>query len=163
MQDIQATPLPAIFVGREVIKDRVTRYQREKQPLLTRALHEQGIYSQETKSIWYSREHVETWLKEMDLMDADGMRIYLGAYGKEEGRPEGQLCLLMVLTRADEEPESHNDIILEEEPGFEERKASVKSRAVTDDIFSGNGLPKEYNYGSPCPPICPPKKPYFDV
>lgn len=155
-------PLPPIFVGKDIVKKRIQRFRTEKHPLLSKALQEKGLTSQDTKSIWYSKEHVVSWLKEIELMDADGIRVYFGAYGKEEGRPEGQLCLLMVLTRAGNTADAHVDIILEEEPGFEDRKLNSKERSLNFGSLQEEEKPREYNYGAPCPPICPPPLSYFD-
>jgi hypothetical protein len=152
-------PLPDIFVGKDVINQRVKRFLKDKHPLLSHALSSSGTPRQETRSIWYSKEHVRTWLDEMDLMGADGLRVYFGVYGEDEGSAAGQTCLLMVLTRAAAGGNDHQDIILENEPGFEDRKNASRKRsagdALSNDIINVISTPREYNYGSPCPPICP--------
>jgi hypothetical protein len=148
-----ALPLPAIFVGKETINRRVKRYLQSKHPQLSRTLGGQGTGREDTKSIWYSREHVETWLEEMNGTKADGMRVYFGAYDDNEGPANGQLCLLMVLTRAGADG-AHKDIILEEEADFEARRLAPKERSAPGDLFDTEGRSREYNYGSPCPPIC---------
>ncbi|MES1161397.1 MAG: hypothetical protein ABUM51_11605, partial [Bacteroidota bacterium] len=102
------------------------------------------------------KEHLKTWLAEMDLMGADGMRVYLGAYGEDEGLASGQICLLMVLTRAYMDGNLHKDIILEDEPEFEGRRQSSEAKRDGNEIFTDLPIFREYNYGSPCPPICPP-------
>ena len=51
-------PLPAIFIGREKINQRVKLFQQTKHPLLSQALSSNGTPSQETKSIWYYKEHI---------------------------------------------------------------------------------------------------------
>lgn len=155
----QARPLPAIFIGKDMINARIERYLTQKHPVLSQQLSGDGPYRDDTKSIWYSREHVETWLDEMQHTNADGMRVYFGAYGdNEEGRPAGQLCLLVVLTRTGQYG-NQEDIILEDEPDF-----TVRQESATPKSFSGNELwlkarPKEYNYGAPCPPVCNPAPP----
>jgi hypothetical protein len=154
-------PLPAIFVGKDKINTRVKLYQQNKHPLLSEALSNGGVPRQDTKSIWYSREHVETWLNEMNQMDASGIRIYFGAYEAEAELAAGQLCLLMVLTRAGANANSHKDIILENEPDFEGRLQLAQSRAIETETGLPAGTPREYNYGSPCPPICPYDEPGF--
>ncbi|MFT3911056.1 MAG: hypothetical protein QM737_16675 [Ferruginibacter sp.] len=145
-----AQPLPNIFISKEVKESRVNNYLTDKYPLLINAQKEQDTERTETKSIWYSKEHLETWLNELAIMDADGMRIYFGAYNEEESPVAGQLCLLMVLTRETET--GHADIVYEDEPVFEERlNASPNFRTITD---IDNKVPKQFNYGAPCPPIC---------
>ncbi len=56
------------------------------------------MLKEDTKSIWYSKEHIEILLEEIRVWKADGLRIYLGEY-EEAAIAPGQLCLLMVLTR----------------------------------------------------------------
>jgi hypothetical protein len=148
-----ARPLPDIFVGREIINDRVTRFRQTKHPLLSQSLSQGGTPREETKTIWYSREYIQVLMDEMALMQADGVRVYLGAYGNEQDKPEGQLCLLMVLTRPNGE-NRHKDIIQEDEPWFLMRKSA--SRSMGNGLIGDDGEPREYNYGAPCPPICAP-------
>lgn len=164
-------PLPEIFVGKEVINQRVRNFLQSKHPILSQALSEAGAPREETRSIWYSRDHIATWVDEMDLMEADGMRVYLGAYGEEEAPAPGQLCLLMVLTRAASDGNVHADIILEDETGYDQRQQTARKRSMENgltqggltggDLFAGAGLPREYNYGSPCPPVCNGQGPAF--
>ena len=149
-------PLPAIFIGEEILKTKVDKFLNEKYTLLSNAQKEKDINREETKSIWYSREHVQTWLDEMNLLNADGMRVHFGAYGDSEGIAPGQLCLLMTLTRTSEQGLPGEDIIYENLPDFEARKnASVNSRSFNESKdLDFDSKPKEFNYGSPCPPIC---------
>jgi len=156
-----AKPLPDIFIGKELLDSRVARYQADKHPVLSQQLSGDGPYREDTKSVWYTREHVESWLDEIRYLNADGMRIYFGAYGdNEEGRPPGQLCLLMVMTRADGSG-FQGDIILENESDFEDRLQGARTRTLGPGtgILAQTSVPKEYNYGAPCPPICNPKPP----
>jgi hypothetical protein len=147
-------PLPDIFCGKDLITNRINNYKNQKHPLLNQQLSTNGVARQDTRSIWYTRQHVETWLDEMNYYNADGMRVYFGAYGEgEEGRPPGQLCLLFVLTRATANG-GHKDIILEQEPDFEMRLQSVQNLAHEEDSFGVAFRPNEYNYGAPCPPVC---------
>ena len=162
-KDLVLHPLPAIFIGKEKINQRVKLYQRIKHPLLSQELSSGGIPREDTKSIWYSREHIEMLLSEINQMDADGIRVYFGAYEQGSGIADGQLCLLMVLTRPSADGFSHRDIILEDEPGFEERVQMTQSRSTEDETGLPGGIPREYNYGSPCPPICPSKDPGFPL
>jgi len=159
--DSPVQPLPAIFIGKESINNRVNNYLSNKHPLLRNAQKAISDEREETKTIWYSREHIETWLNEMNLLNADGMRIYFGAYGEEDTDVAGQLCLLMVLTRTAENSTTHDDIIYENEPDFADRSAETNSRSINEDGLEGEGNPKEFNYGSPCPPICRDQNPSF--
>ncbi len=148
----QAQPLPAIFIGTDAVQQKVEKYQIEKYPLLKEAQLLKGVNRTETKSIWYSKEHIETLLAEISLMNANGMRIYFGAYEENHPTAPGQQCLLMVLTRASENGTSNQDIVYENEPGFQERlNATTNSRSLE---FPEEGTPRPFNYGSPCPPIC---------
>ena len=153
-------PLPSIFIGKDLISQRVNRYLSDKHPILSQMLSTDGPPREDTKSIWYAKEHVQTWLDEIQYLNADGMRVYFGAYGdNEEGRPPGQLCLLVVLTRADADG-LQQDIILENEPDFGLRCEGAQSRSFPGSgPFGQSAKPKEYNYGAPCPPVCTPPKP----
>lgn len=153
--------LPAIFIGKDKINQRVKLYQQNKHPLLSEAISSPGNPRQDTKSIWYSKEHVETWLNEMNQMGASGVRVYFGAYEEDAELAPGQLCLLMVLTRLSANGYSHKDIILENEPDFEERLQLAQARSLDGETDTPGGTPREYNYGSPCPPICPYEDPAF--
>lgn len=148
----QAQPLPEIYIGTELVHEMVERYQTEKYPLLKEAQLAKGGALSETKSVWYSKEHIETLLSEIELMDANGLRIYFGAYDENHPIAPGQQCLLMVLTRASEKGGGNQDIVYEKEPGFQERmNATANSRSLD---LPAEGTPKPFNYGSPCPPIC---------
>ncbi len=152
--DQRATPLPDIFIGSEKVYERANLYLDNKRPLLTQALNEGGGYKEETKSVWYSKEHIETWLAEINLMDADGMRIYFGAYEHNSELAPDQLCLVMMLTRPKQNGQGHEDIIYENEPGFDGRAQITQSRSFNTSTFDSEGTPRPFNYGAPCPPIC---------
>jgi hypothetical protein len=153
MSNVTSLPLlPEIFVGKEIINRRIKGYLSRKHPQLSQALSANGTKREDTRSIWYSKDHVTTWLEEMQLMQADGMRVYFGAYDENEGPANGQLCLLVVLTREGDNG-VHKDIILEEEPGFDLR-VPVARNGVAGEPFAEKGTKREYNYGSPCPPLC---------
>jgi hypothetical protein len=150
-----AKALPGIYVGKDVINNRVKLYRQHKHLLLSNEMSKEG--REETKSIWYSKAHIETWLSEMNTIEADGMRVYFGQYTPDEiNEPTGQLCLLMVLTRGNGEKESiHQDIIYENEPTYAARLQNTPSMQ-TETEKGGNDtiFEKEFNYGAPCPPIC---------
>lgn len=148
----QAQPLPSIFIATEQFQGMIEKYQTEKYPLLRDAQVVKGATRSETKSIWYSKEHIETLLNEISLMNANGLRIYFGAYAEDHPVAPGQQCLLMVPTRATENGTGNQDIVYENEPGFQDRmNATINSRSLE---LPEEGTPKPFNYGSPCPPIC---------
>lgn len=147
-----AQPLPDIFIGTEKVKSMAEKYNTEKYPLLLAAQKAKDANRNETKSVWYSKEHVQTWLDEMNIMNASGMRVYFGAYDEDHHIAPGQQCLVVMLTRPTADGVGNTDIIYENESGFEERKnASANSKAIS---FDEEATPKPFNYGSPCPPIC---------
>jgi hypothetical protein len=153
--------LPDIFVSRELISKRISLYMQNKYPQLCESLNKKGLTSGETKSIWYSKEHVQTWLNEMELLGANGMRVYFGEYEADDAagllhlendsKPIGQLCLLMVLTREGLTENGHSNIIYENEPDFESRQ---QSKPVSRDINDTGEKPRQFNFGAYCPPIC---------
>lgn len=149
------TPLPEIFIGKTLVNQRILNYQENKHGILSNALAiaTSTTAKPETKSIWYSKEHVQTWLDEMNLMNADGIRFYFAAYGVEEDVAQaGQLCLVAVLTSLDNN--NHKDIIYEDAACYGERLLATNSRDLNlDDVFDKE-KPKEFNYGSLCPPAC---------
>ncbi|SIS96446.1 hypothetical protein SAMN05421788_102362 [Filimonas lacunae] len=128
-------PLPFFFVGKTVTTQRINRFLQTKHVALSEQLGKP-----DTKSVWYSREHVSKLLDEIDRAGADGLRIYFGTYGEEEVYP-GQTCLLMVMTKYDQEKCRRSDITIEDSCDFQAR--SIDS-----------SKPRDFNVGSPCPPIC---------
>jgi hypothetical protein len=144
-----AKPLPFFFIGQSLTQERIGNYLSQKHNLLS-----SGLGREDTKSIWYSREHIVKLLEEIDHNGGDGLRIYFGAY--EAGHEfAGQLCLLMYVTREGGAGESvtHPNVVLENEADYPQR--SVQAR---DTILFPGGSPfgrkKDFNYGSPCPPRC---------
>lgn len=148
-------PLPPIFISEAITQQRIARYAANKHPLLSNALVVGGNFKDDTKSIWYSKEHIETWLDEINYSNADGMRIYFGEYGQEDGAFAGQLCLIMVTTRLNTVTGGHEDIVLENEPDFADRlEVYEQNQSVSKDCSDNLESEKGYNYGAPCPPIC---------
>ena len=135
LQQNGARPLPFFFVGKTLTNERILRFAQTKHPVLS-----EKISKPDTRSIWYTKEHITFLLEEMEKANADGLRIYFGAYG-EKDTYNGQLCLLMVMTKPDELTGGHSDITLEDQPDFQLRSAE------------GN-TPRDFNVGSPCPPMC---------
>lgn len=129
-----ATSLPFFFVGKTITNQRIQRFAATKHQLLS-----ENLQKQDTKAIWYTKDHIELLLEEMKKAEADGLRIYFGAYGENENY-SGQLCLLMVMTTAGPNG-SHVDITIEDAPDYQ-------ARSIDED------RPRDFNVGSPCPPIC---------
>lgn len=141
-------PLPFFFVGKDVTRGRVNNYLTCKHNLLST-----GLGKPDTKSIWYSKEHIVKLLEEIEYAEGDGIRIQFGMY--EEGHEfAGQLCLVMNTTRENRVNNivRHTNVVLENEPDYEER--SSRPRDII--LFPGDGfsIPRDFNYGSPCPPRC---------
>ena len=130
-----AQPLPFFFVGKTITKARIVRYAKTKHSILSREMNKP-----DTKSIWYTKEHIAFLLDEMNKADADGLRIYFGAYGEQENY-SGQTCLLMVMTKPGVRNGGHVDISIEDETDFQ-------ARAV------GESKSRDFNVGNPCPPMC---------
>ena len=149
-------PLPSIFESLEIVNKRVRLYLENKHVLLTNQLQLQDASREETRWVWYSKEHVQTWLNEMENLNADGMRIYFGqkeiedadelSLSTQAAKAAGQLCLLMVLTRAGIFDNSHINILYENEPDFDDRKALYDQMNLTTGT-------KHFNFGGYCPPM----------
>lgn len=136
-------PLPIFFVGKDITTQRKDRFMSDKYPALCNALGKE-----DTRSIWYSREHLQRLLDEIDHANGNGLRIHLGMY--ESGHEfAGQLCFVMNVTRRIGETGGTVDVILEEEPDFPERSILERSTDPT-----GRTTRKDLNFGSPCPPRC---------
>lgn len=146
---VTVKPLPFFYVGQQVTIDRIARYQAQKHNLLSNALGKP-----DTQSIWYSKEHFQKLVEEIEFAGGDGIRVHLGMY--EEGHQfEGQLCLLFTTTRETVAGDTiiHSNVILENEPDFPER-SSLPREVI---IFPGGeqtGDIRDFNLGSPCPPRC---------
>jgi hypothetical protein len=146
-KDFTPKPLPFFYVGQATTTDRVGNYTTQKHPLLS-----QAIGKPDTKNIWYSKEHLIKLLEEIEHAQGDGFRVHFGMY--EAGHEyEGQLCLQMNVTRAVsvEQNTYHVNVILEEEADYPER-SSLQRDVIGDD----NAGKRDFNYGSPCPPLCDP-------
>jgi hypothetical protein len=153
---MSSKPLPSIFEGKETVNNRVRRYIEGKHALLSAAMQQKDSAREETRSVWYSKIHIETWLQEMNDLGANGMRIYFGEKEITEGnennliaqatQASGQLCLLMVLTRAGIYQDSHINIIYEDEDDYENRKNSPDANSLTDGE-------RQFNFGGYSPPM----------
>lgn len=108
----------------------------------------QALGKPDTLSVWYSKEHIIKLLEEIDHAGGDGLRVYFGMY-ENAHQFAGQTCLLMNVTRAAEingQP-IHEKVILENEQDF-------ASRSALERDFSFDPSERDFNFGSPCPPIC---------
>jgi hypothetical protein len=141
-------PLPSFFVGSDITTGRINEFASKKNKLLS-----QAIGKPDTRSVWYSRAHIAQLLDEIERANGDGLRIYFGTY--ESGhRFEGQTCLLMNATRAEQQGSLtiHKDVIPEDEPDFADR--SSIARDFSGQADADEDKEKGFNFGSPCPPLC---------
>src|SRR4051812_9034806 len=134
-------PLPAAFISKTKADERVAKFQSEKHVLLSSALN-----GSDTKAIWYTIVHLEQLLEELHYQEASGMRIYFGTYPDTHLDYPGQLCLIMVPTKANASME-HEDIIIDDQAGFGDRLAGFDADEI-DEMYMN------FNFGSPCPPAC---------
>jgi hypothetical protein len=143
------TPLPGFFIGKDLTYQRISNYISQKHGLLTQALGRP-----DTRSVWYAKEHLNQLLQEIENVRGDGLRIFFGAY-ESSHEYAGQTCLLMVVTRAEAMSDgqiSHQNVVIEEEVGYKIRKEATKDLTLEDDDLFDK--PKDFNHGSPCPPLC---------
>jgi hypothetical protein len=153
---MEPKPLPEIILTKEMVNKRVKLYQKGKHKVLSARLSERaGKTVEDTKSVWYSKEQVATWLEEMNDLGGDGIRIYLGEIEELEAGKEqspfnpipGQLCLMMVLTKKGSFDDSHVNIEYESLTDYAIRKEKA-------DALIANRANKQFNAGGYCPPIC---------
>lgn len=160
MEQTILPPLPDFFIGKILTKERIDNYASQKHSLLTQALGRP-----DTKSVWYSKQHIQQLLDEVEYAHGDGLRIFFGAYG--ESHPyRGQTCLLMVITR--EETNGgvtiHRNVVIEDEQPERAEQARIEQARIEQLAAErprakgieavDKGLPKDFNHGSPCPPLC---------
>lgn len=136
-------PLPWFFIGKQLTDDRIDLFVSNKQPLLSQALGRE-----DTRSVWYSKEHIVKLLEEIDHAGGDGLRIYFGMYEATHPEFPGQTCLLMAVTRAAQKGEKsiHERVSLENEPDF------IQRSSLPRDFNQPYG--RDFNFGSPCPSLC---------
>jgi hypothetical protein len=147
MSNQDPKPLPAFYIGRDLTETRKDNFISQKHGLLSTALNRD-----DTKNIWYSRDHIAGLLDEIDLAGGDGLRIYFGTY--ETGHDyEGQLCLVMNVTRAAivGGVSIHQNVVLEDEMDFNDRLSANRDSGIGSNELEGN---RDFNFGSPCPPRC---------
>lgn len=129
-----AKQLPYFTISSTDASSRIKKYLDEKYPELCKKLQRD-----DTRSVWYDIGYLEELIRELHYLNADGLRIYFGAYPDSSTAHAGQTCLIFVPTFFNEQRQ-HEDIILESEPGFDNRPVA--------------NSPMPFNYGSPCPMAC---------
>lgn len=134
-------PLPDVFIPKTEVNKRVKNFMDLKHPLLTSA-----IGKDETKSAWYSLEQFEQVMREMYYQNADGLRIYFGAYPENDPEYGGQLTIIFVPTRRDVYTGKHKDVIIDDDPSFGERPDHENE--MNAELFKGLDT-----FGL-CPPTC---------
>jgi hypothetical protein len=159
--------LPSIFETKEIINKRVDAYIKGKHSLLTKAMQEKDPGREETKSVWYPKAVVQTWLEEIILLEGDGLRIYFGEKEVDlgdENDPEaryrksaGQLCLIMIPTKTGSNDDSHVNIIYQDRADFTERQ-----RLYHEEKNQGR-VDMNFNFGGYCPPKCITEGPDFPM
>lgn len=150
-EQFTATPLPFFFISKEVAAERISNYGSNKGSILS-----QELGRTDTRSIWYSREHIESLLQEIDLVNGDGLRIFFGAYESTHEYPN-QTCLIMVPTREEMTENNsiiHKNVILEDEPDFENRSSLAREIWTITGDEDLSDVCRNFNHGSPCPPLC---------
>lgn len=144
-------PLPFFFIGKDLASGRISNYVEQKHLLLSDALGKA-----DTRSVWYSKEHIAALLDEIEHANGDGLRIFFGAYEPAHEQFSGQTCLVMVATREKQIGEDiiHENVVLEDEPDFEERSSLTRNMPPWPGKNDLWGRKKNFNHGSPCPPLC---------
>jgi hypothetical protein len=135
IMDNNLTPLPPSFIPYQTGEERINRFLNSRHQAMSA-----NAGREDTRSIWYTLEHIKKIYEELQLQDADGMRVYFGVYGDQEEYP-GQTCLIMRPTHGNANGESI-DIKMETTSNFADRL----------DLYNKS---KDMNLGRPCPPRCP--------
>lgn len=133
-----AKPLPTIFIDKDEVNERVNNYLTNKRPLLAGAIN-----GPESKSAWYSLPQFEELMRELYYLNADGLRIYFGAYNADHPNYPGMMTVVFVPTYLDGDTGKHTDIVIDNDADFETRCG------VSIDAAS-----KNYDTIGLCPPSC---------
>lgn len=136
-------PLPTIFIDKDEVNQRIKNYLNDKRPLLAAAMNRP-----ESKSAWYSLSQFEELIREMYYLHADGLRIYWGAYNKDDQDFPGMMTIVFVPTHLDEITGNHTDIVIDNDESFEDRCTA------TGDAVTIQGGRKNYDTIGLCPPSC---------
>jgi len=143
--------LPSTFIEKDAVNYLVSNYQNGKHQLLSTA-----IEKSETKSGWYTRDQFEEMVREMEHQNASGVRVYFGAYDSNHPQYANQLTLIFVPTSFDENTETHKDIIIDDQPDYEDRLAMTPS-------FMEKGRPKNLDSIGLCPPGCAGQESFYPM
>lgn len=144
-----AKPLPSTFIDTALVNERVTNFINNKHPLLSTA-----IGKPESKSAWYSIDQFEELVRELHYQNADGLRIYFGAYGETDLLYPNQLTIIFVPTCLDEISGKHKDIIIDNDDNFCDRSNASQKSTTT-------GTRKGLDSIGLCPPSCEPQDPSY--
>ncbi|MBL7727607.1 MAG: hypothetical protein JNM68_07980 [Dinghuibacter sp.] len=156
---LPAKPLPEFFIGKVKSQELISNFMQKKYAALNNTI---PSGAEETRSVWYSFEHIEQLYKELVYLNADGLRIYFGAYGENCTDPNTnldhshQLCLVMLPTYNNPETGKHRDIVLELMEGFRHRNGSDLFVDADGHVLNQppGGAARGFNQGLPCPPVC---------
>lgn len=161
---MSAKPLPMGFLSQDLINNRTWLYKMRLQPEAPPELNIPIVEpDKETRSVWYSKEQVQTWLNEIEHYNGDGLRIYFGRKGNEPNPVDplhtfppapGQLCLVMVITKPGIERDAHTNVVYERQADYNDR------HAATLELERQTGA-KGINAGSYRPPMPIPEGPDF--
>ncbi len=138
-----AKPLPSIFISKDEVSKRINNYLTNKRPILGDA-----IGGADTKSAWYSLAQFEDLMREMYYLNADGLRVYFGAYDNDDEDYPGMLTVVFVPTYMDEGTGKHTDIVIDDEPDFEGR---INATSDTEEM---GVIRKNFDTIGLCPPSC---------
>ncbi|WP_315823894.1 hypothetical protein [Paraflavitalea speifideaquila] len=86
-------------------------------------------------------------MREFYYLNADGLRIYFGAYGKEDLMYPNHMTVIFVPTYLDEETGKHKDIIIDDDNDEEYLKRAANK-------VSKMGITKNLDSIGLCPPGC---------
>ena len=85
----------------------------------------------------------EELMRELYYLNADGLRIYLGAYNEDDPNYPGMMTVVFVPTYLNEATGKHADIVIDNDAEFESRCSA-----------STEGVSKNYDTIGLCPPAC---------
>jgi len=134
-------PLPEVFIDKTEVNIRVKNFMEHKHGLLTTA-----IGKNESKSAWYSLEQFEQVMRELYYQNADGMRIYFGAYPDDNSDYARQLTIIFVPTFYNENTGKHTDIIIDDDESFGDRGEPLEMQSMS--------IRKNLDTFGLCPPSC---------
>jgi hypothetical protein len=122
------------FVDTDHVEAAIRNYKKE------RWVHNsQRLGKEDSLSVWYSVEELEEFLDKCKENGADGIRMYFGAYDREQAPKAGYEGRQTILLVASKEKDTLGGI------------SSKDVYVATDD---GPTI-LAYNVGRLCPPVCP--------